>query len=267
MILNAIPPVINALEEASAAIIDIYKRDFQIELKTDNSPVTEADKASNDILIAHLSKLQIPIISEEREPIAFNNRKKFEYIWLVDPLDGTREFIKKNDQFCICIALIKNNKPLLGFIADPINKTIIFGSKETGVKEIPFGTKDYLNEKWSISVPKTNKIKTLAYSNSPFSETSLKFVDGLRKQFGDIKIIRKGSALKFIDLIKGKADFYARFAPTMEWDIAAGQAIYEALGGEVLCIKNKAPLIYNKQDLRNPFFLAKLKTTKLKEHE
>ena len=108
MILNAIPPVINALEEASAAIIDIYKRDFQIELKTDNSPVTEADKASNDILIAHLSKLQIPIISEERQPIAFNNRKKFEYIWLVDPLDGTREFIKKNDELMKMINEIKD---------------------------------------------------------------------------------------------------------------------------------------------------------------
>ena len=108
MILKAIPPVINALEEASAAIIDIYKRDFQIELKTDNSPVTEADKASNDILIAHLSKLQIPIISEERQPIAFNNRKKFEYIWLVDPLDGTREFIKKNDELMKMINEIKD---------------------------------------------------------------------------------------------------------------------------------------------------------------
>jgi 3'(2'), 5'-bisphosphate nucleotidase len=267
MIKSTIPTVIKALEEASAKIIEIDNREFKIEIKSDNSPVTEADNASNEILIKAISSLNIPIISEEKDHINYENRKNCEYIWSIDPLDGTREFIKKNGQFCICVALIKDGRSVLGFITDPINRTTLFGSKETGVQEIPFGHTEYFNPKHNIKAPKLNKTKTLAYSNSPFSETSLKFVTALENQFGKVNVIRKGSALKFIDLVKGKADFYVRYAPTMEWDIAAGQAIYETLGGEVLNIETNQPLTYNKKLLKNPYFLAKLKTTKLNNYE
>lgn len=182
-------------------------------------------------------------------------------------MDGTREFIKKNDQFCICIALIENGKPILGFIARPVEKTIMFGEKSIGAFEIPFGAEDIYDEKWMINQSKAKSTKVLAHSNSPFSETSLKFVTGLEKQFGKVDLIRKGSALKFIDLVKGDADFYIRLAPTMEWDIAAGQIIYETIGGEVINFYTKKELTYNKENLKNPHFLAKLKTTKLDQHE
>ena len=263
MIKKYIPAVIKALEEASAKIMEIYARDFEIEIKADKSPVTDADKASNEILINHLSQFNLPIISEEKENPDYEDRKNASLIWSVDPLDGTREFIKKNDQFCICIALIENGKPILGFIASPVEKNILFGSKSIGAIEIPFGTTDIYNAKWKINPTKIRTGKVLAHSNSPFSETSLKFVADLEKQYGKIDFIRKGSALKFIDLVKGYADFYIRLGPTMEWDIAAGQVIYETVGGEVINFLTKKDLTYNKEKLKNPHFLAKLKTTKL----
>lgn len=263
MILTYIPKVIEALELASEKIMEVYARDFDIELKADNSPVTEADKASNNILVSHLKRFNLPVISEEKENPDYEDRKNAPLLWLVDPLDGTREFIKKNDQFCICIALIENGKPILGFIASPVDKKILFGSKSTGVFDIPFYTTDVFNEKWKIEPPKNNLHKTLAHSNSPLSETSTKFVTQLEKRFGKIEFLKKGSALKFIDLAKGNADFYIRTAPTMEWDIAAGQIIYETLGGEVINLDTRKELIYNKEKLKNPHFLAKLKTIKL----
>ena len=267
MIKKYIPAVIRALEEASEKILEIYARDFNIEIKEDNSPVTEADNASNDILIKHLSRFNLPIISEEKKNPDFTDRKDERLLWLVDPLDGTREFIRKNDQFCICIALVEDKKPILGFIASPVDKKIMFGAPSIGAFEIPFSTTNIFDDKWKIKRNKTKSNTVLAHSNSPFSKTSLKFVSDLEKQFGKIDFIKKGSALKFIDLVKGDADFYLRLAPTMEWDIAAGQIIYGAVGGEVLNFETKEELKYNKEWLKNPYFLAKLKTTKLDYNE
>lgn len=263
MIQQYIPTILKTLEEASEKILEIYSRDFNIKIKEDNSPVTEADQASSDIILKALAQFDIQIISEEEKNPEYEDRKNDSLIWLVDPLDGTREFIKKNDQFCICIALIENGKPILGFIASPTDKQILFGSKDLGAIQIPFNAKDIFNEKWKVKRKKPSFPKVLALSNAPFSETSRKFVKKLENQFGKIDFIRKGSALKFIDLVNGDADFYIRFAPTMEWDIAAGQAIYEGIGGEVLTLDTKEVLIYNKSELKNPYFLAKLKTTKL----
>ena len=267
MIKTYIPTIIKALEKASAKIMEIYAQDFEVEIKADNSPVTIADKASSQILMDALSGFNIPIISEEEEKPKFDNRKNEKLIWLVDPLDGTKEFIAKNNQFCICVALVENGKPILGFIASPVTKQILFGGKNIGAFEISFGENDIYNQKWKIEPCKPNKVKVLAHSNAPFSELSLKFLKDFEQQFGEFKIIRKGSALKFIDLVTGKADFYIRLAPTMEWDIAAGQAIYEVVGGEVVNFYNKIELNYNKQELRNPHFLAKLKSIKLDNNE
>jgi 3'(2'), 5'-bisphosphate nucleotidase len=263
MIKEFINPIIETLEEASAKILEIYSQDFSVKLKSDNSPVTEADMASSRIIIKALEKFNIPIISEEEENPEYHLRKNEKLIWLVDPLDGTREFINKNDQFCICVALVENGKPILGFIASPTDQQILFGSKEIGAIQIPFFERDLYNDKWKINSINSNSTKVLALSNAPISNTSRKFVTKLENQFGELDFIRKGSALKFIDLVNGKADIYFRQAPTMEWDIAAGQAIYEAMGGEVINFETKAVLTYNKPTLKNPHFIAKLKTTKL----
>ena len=263
MIKSFVPIIVNAIEEASAQIMEIYAQDFDVEIKADNSPVTIADKSSSQILTKALSQFKYTIVSEEEEKPNFEDRKNEKYIWLVDPLDGTKEFIAKNDQFCICIALVENGKPILGFLGSPVKKTIMFGGKSIGAFEIPFGETDYFNEKWRIEPKKDNKPKVLAHSNTPFSGTTLKFVRELEQIHGKLNFIKKGSALKFVDLVKGDADFYTRLAPTMEWDIAAGQAIYEAVGGEVIHFNTKQSLTYNKQQLKNPYFLAKLKETKL----
>lgn len=260
MVRQYIPIVINALEEASEKIMAIYANDFDVDYKDDKSPVTAADIASNKILSRVLSQFNLPIISEEENNPSFENRKNESLIWLIDPLDGTREFIKKNDQFCICIALIENGKPILGFIASPTNQTILFGGKSIGAFKIPYGTKDALNEKWKLSQPTPNQSKVIIGSNSTLSVDSANLISDIEKTIGKTKLIKKGSALKFFDLLSGKADIYLRLAPTMEWDIAAGQAIYETIGGEIRNFDTKEKLRYNKKSLLNPYFLGKLKT-------
>lgn len=259
-----IPVVVDALEKASKKIMEVYALDFKVEIKKDDSPVTIADKQSSQIILKSLKQFNIPIISEEEIIPPFEERKNYSQLWLVDPLDGTKEFIKKNGEFCICIALIDNNKTVLGLIASPTENKILIGGVNLPAFEIPFGEKDIFNSKWQLEKPMLNtNQKVLAHSRAPFSGTSLKFVRNLEKKYGKLAIIKKGSALKFFDLAKGKADFYTRLAPTMEWDIAAGQAIYESVGGEVVHFTTKEPLTYNKPQLKNPYFLAKLKTTKL----
>lgn len=260
---KTIKVLIEAIETASKSILEIYAQDFSVEIKSDDSPVTAADKLSSKILIEKLAPLGIPIISEEEEKMSFEERKHLPKIWLIDPIDGTKEFIKKNDQFCINIALVENGKATFGMIASPTESTIIFGGQNIGAYEIPYQTKDPLAEKWRINFKNNNKNKVIIHSNGGFSGTVVKFVRNLELKYGELEIIKKGSALKFFDLVRGTADFYIRFAPTMEWDIAAGQAIYEVVGGEVLHIENLEPLTYNKPQLKNPYFLAKKKNLTL----
>ena len=262
MIEQYIPTVISALEKASEKIMEIYVKGFDIDYKDDQSPVTEADIASNDILTKILSQFEITIISEEEKKPMYEYRKSKSLIWLIDPLDGTREFIKKNNQFCICIALVKNGRPILGFIASPTTKTILFGGKSIGAFKIPFNTKNALDNKWKLEIPKPNTPKVLIRSNSPLSKSSAAFISKLEKKEGSIKQMNKGSALKFFDLLNGNADIYLRLAPTMEWDIAAGQAIYETIGGEIISIDSQEELTYNKMNLTIPYFLATLKNKK-----
>lgn len=263
MIKSFLPTLFEAIEKASIEILKVYSEDFEVEIKSDNSPVTIADKISSKIIIEHLSKFDIPIISEEEDKIDYSKRKDLQYVWLIDPVDGTKEFIKKSGQFCINIALIKDNKPYFGLIASPVDQKIIFGGEELGAFEVSYGEVDYLNDKWKIVPEKTKKNKVILHSNAGFSGTVAKFVRNLEKEYGKLTVVKKGSAIKFFDLVNGRADFYIRLAPTMEWDIAAGQAIYEVLGGEVFHFETKQPLTYNKPQLKNPNFIAKRKELKI----
>lgn len=247
--------------EASKAIMQIYTDDFSPTMKEDGSPVTIADHASNDILVAHLNKTGIPLISEESLKAPFEERKNWDYVWCIDPLDGTKEFIKKNDEFAICIALIHQQKPILGIIASPIQGTILVGGKNIPPAIIRFEDIDrpsawnYIEHKQQINQP-----LVIAVSRSQGSGTDLKFNQRVKKQFGEVVFLKKGSALKFFDLAMGHADIYARYAPTMEWDIAAGQAIIEALGGKVFHSESGEPLYYNKANLYNPYFIVHTKS-------
>lgn len=254
---------LKALEASIAAsekIIEIYNEGFDSITKDDGSPLTKADLASTEIIGSFLESLNIPITGEETEKIDFEERQNWNECWCIDPLDGTKEFISRNGEFAVNIALIKNNQPIFGLIASPVNRNIIFGSKETGVYLMNF--EDFETpENWlKIEEPKEiNYPLVMTSSRSHYSGPLLEFIQELELISDKIEFSKKGSSLKFFDLAQGKADAYPRFAPTMEWDIAAGQAILEALGGCVYDADTKQPLQYNKANLTNPFFIAKTK--------
>lgn len=249
--------------EASKKIITIYEKNFEVEYKKDHSPVTLADKASSEIINTYLKKTAIPVISEEDQIPTFEIRKTYPMVWLVDPLDGTKEFIKKNDEFCICIALIHANKPVFGLIASPTDKKILFGGSGMDVFYASFDEALLRLDKNKIQPLQHQGNLTIAHSRSHFNKKTMSIIDSVTLLYGEPTYIKKGSALKFIDLVVGNAQFYPRMAPTMEWDIAAGHAIYEAVGGEVLDFITFEPLTYNKKDLFNPFFIAKKKEIQL----
>jgi len=255
---------IEAALEASHAIIEIYEQVFEQVLKQDGSPVTQADLAASHSIERVLLPLGIPITGEETEKAAFEERQHWQKCWCVDPLDGTKEFIKRNGEFAVNIALIENGQPVFGLIASPVQEEILLGSKETGVFKFLF--QDWQSqEKWiQITAPQnTNNPIIMACSRSHHSGPVLQFIQALKKITNEVIFLKKGSSLKFFDLASGAADVYPRFAPTMEWDIAAGQAILEALGGEVVHAETGEPLRYNKANLVNPYFIARTKPMKV----
>ncbi|WP_343747117.1 3'(2'),5'-bisphosphate nucleotidase CysQ [Fluviicola sp.] len=255
-----VPIVLKACVEASEAIMQVYETDFDPNIKVDGSPVTKADLLSNAIIKQALEQTNVPAIMEEIRNAAFEDRRQWDSVWIVDPLDGTKEFIKKNGEFAICIALIHQNRPVLGFIASPVNEEILIGGKDITPAVVPFAE---LNnpENWRTISPQeaVNDPLQIAGSRSHHSGTELKFNQVMREVFGEVEFVKKGSALKFFDIALGIADVYPRFAPTMEWDIAAGQAIIEALGGIVEHAETGQPLSYNKENLYNPYFIVKSK--------
>lgn len=248
---------IQAALEASKVIMEIYAGDFERIEKEDGSPVTIADLSSSEIIAKYLKRTNIPITGEEIEKEPYSIRSTWSKVWCVDPLDGTKEFIKKNGEFVINIGLIEDGKPIYGLIASPVNQQIILGNKESGAYQTSYA--DAMNpEKWRKLDPLSdvNSPVHIIASRSHYSGNLLKLADYIESSYGEIRSTAMGSALKFFELVNGTADVYPRFAPTMEWDIAAGQAIYEALGGEVIQVDTGKPLVYNKKDLKNPYFVA-----------
>ena len=244
--------------EASNKIMEFYLNGFDTEIKIDGSPVTQADLASSAIIDSYLSTTGIPITSEETVKIDFEIRKDWSESWCVDPLDGTKEYVKKNGEFAVNIALIRDKKPIFGLIAAPVEQRVIFGGTETGVYITTFEEWED-SSKW-IKIDSTLKINSplmVTCSRSHNSGPILQFLHELKILHPEIDFIKRGSALKFFDLALGNADAYPRFAPTMEWDIAAGQAIIEALDGSVVHAITQEPLSYNKENLTNPNFIAR----------
>lgn len=251
---------IDAAIAASKAIMEIYQQEFSFQDKSDGSPVTKADLASSQIIEQMLSPLGIPITGEESEKLPFEVRQHWTQCWCVDPLDGTKEFIKRNDEFAVNIALIENGLPIFGLIASPVQEKILMGSKEIGVFILKFEEVHHFDNWQILEIPQQcNNPLVMACSRSHHSGAVLQIINELKAQGHELDFIKKGSALKFFDLSEGRADIYPRFAPTMEWDIAAGQAILEALGGEVVHAVTGEPLHYNKANLVNPYFVARTK--------
>lgn len=263
---------IKASIEAGNAILDVYHSDFAVEQKDDKSPLTLADKRSHEIIVNSLKEFDIPILSEEGKKIPYEERRNWDTLWIVDPLDGTKEFIKRNDEFTVNIALVKESKPVLGVIFIPVKETLYFASNEIGSYKVEknriidiasriseenenglMNRIIYLSDKLPISTS-TNSPYTIVGSRSHATSELEAFVEEKRQEYGDVEFISAGSSLKFCLVAEGKADIYPRLGPTMEWDTAAGQAIAENAGAKVLRHDTNEQIIYNKEHLLNPWF-------------
>ena len=248
--------IVNISVDAGEVILNYYNENVDVIYKDDESPLTKADLASHKIITDSIKKItpDIPILSEE-EFIDWKIRKKWKKYWLIDPLDGTKEFIKKNDEFTVNIALIENNRPILGVIYTPALNELFYSIKNFGSYKIL--TKKKLNtlkeaKRISINKKKSNKIKIVG-SRSHSNPILDKWVN---KNFNEFDILQKGSSLKFCLIAEGSADIYPRFGPTSEWDIAAGHIILEEAGGKLKSIHNKEILYNEKENILNPDFFA-----------
>ncbi len=236
--------------EAGNTIMEIYQKDFEIEYKDDKSPLTEADIKANEVICNALTKLypNIPVMSEENKQTEYEVRKNWEYYWCIDPIDGTKEFIKKNDEFTVNIALIYKNTPVLGVVYAPAINEMYKAKKGNGAfknnKKLPL----YANAQ------PENKLSVVA-SKSHLSEETQTFIDNLETK--TIEQVSKGSSLKLCMVAEGVADIYPRLAPTMEWDTAAADAIVRESGKMVYQFEKDAPIMYNKENLLNPWFIVK----------
>ena len=254
---------ITAALEAGKAILDIYhSNDFQIELKGDNSPLTKADIASHNVIMSYLKQAEIPVLSEEGKAIAYKERKDWKQLWIVDPIDGTKEFIKRNGEFTVNIALIDDHKPVLGVIFVPVSGELYFSTKNRGAFKVLVNLQDYnietlLSEANKLPLGRYNKTFTVVASRSHKSQETEDYIEEMKEKHGDVNLISKGSSLKLCMVAEGQADCYPRFAPTMEWDTAAGQAICEHAGFEVVDWETKKPMAYNRKELLNAWFLVK----------
>jgi len=251
---------IRACLEASKQIMDIYNREFTVEQKEDKSPLTEADTAAHNIIKATLKQSLLPILSEEGQTIDYQERAKWDTYWCVDPIDGTKEFIKRNGEFTVNIALIENQVPVLGVIYAPVIETLYFAEENIGSFKIELKkSKDIeviLNK--AVKLPcSQSSVYTVVGSRSHMSEKTQAFLEELKREYGNLDIVSKGSSLKLCMVAEGVADIYPRYAPTMEWDTAAGQAIAEFSGAQVIDYETKKSLVYNKQELKNPWFTVK----------
>nr|WP_321221288.1 3'(2'),5'-bisphosphate nucleotidase CysQ [uncultured Psychroserpens sp.] len=253
---------IEACLKAGEVIMQVYDTAFDVEYKNDKSPLTEADKKANDVINSFLEPTTIPIISEENKQTDYDVRKTWSTCWVVDPVDGTKEFIKRNGEFTVNIALVENGKPILGVIYVPASKTLYFADVSTNLaykanlESHNTSLEDLVEQSQALKTKqKTNEVEVVG-SRSHMSQETLDFVENLKSTGKNVTIVSKGSSLKFCLVAEGNADIYPRFAPTMEWDTAAGQAICNAVGVDVISKETNAPLLYNKENLLNPWFLV-----------
>ena len=247
---DLIKQLIEISKEAGNAILEIYHSDFDYTFKDDSTPLTKADQQAHEIITKKLHKLtpHIPILSEEDSDISFKKRSTWDKYWLIDPLDGTKEFIKMNGEFTVNIALVENNSPTLGLIHLPVTSETYWGSKTNGSYYLNSNNK---SKKISVSTKSKNTITIMASRSHPNEK-----LDSLLDKIEHYEIINRGSSLKFCQIASGQADVYPRFGLTSEWDIAAGHAILLGASGNIYDL-NGSEIKYNiKSSYLNPFFIA-----------
>ena len=258
---------IKAALEAGDEVLKIYNTNaFNVQIKSDNSPLTKADIASNEIIKKHLVKTRYPILTEEETSVEYSIRKEWDTFWMVDPLDGTKEFIKKNGEFTVNIALIENRKPVMGIIYAPVTDELYFSDKvvkankiNNALRTIKLGEiklDSILSKAIKLPIMEKNREYIIVGSRSHMSDKTVEFINKYKDEHPSLQVVSKGSSLKLCLVAEGKADVYPRFGPTMEWDIAAGHAIILGSGGNILTAKDRTELIYNKEDLHSPWFVA-----------
>jgi 3'(2'), 5'-bisphosphate nucleotidase len=281
-----LPRILETAQRAGEEILKVYHGTVSVTLKDDRSPLTEADRASHEVITRDLAAMAfsaasdkpsayLPVLSEEGRNIPYAERGSWEYFWLVDPLDGTKEFIKKNGEFTVNIALIHRTRPVLGVIYIPVTGAYYFAAQGFGtyilldgsvLKESARSAEDRLNVVMRhsrklpltasvVDQPESGKL-VIAGSRSHATPELENFVNSMKKTYGEVDFVPAGSSLKFCLVAEGRADVYPRLGPTMEWDTAAGQIIVEEAGGSVLRTDAPTPLRYNKEDLLNPWFVV-----------
>ena len=260
--MNPLKVALEGAFEAGVAILEIYHSgEFDVTLKGDDSPLTKADLASHEVIMRHLSRTQIPVLSEEGRNIPFSERSAWSELWVVDPIDGTKEFIKRNGEFTVNIALVRNQVPALGVILVPVTGEVYFSDENGAFKAQvdmagPLDVETVMAAAAKLPMDKGERPFTVVASRSHMSPETEDFVEQLRQEHGKVELMSKGSSLKLCMVAEGKADCYPRFAPTMEWDTAAGQAICTAAGLNVVDQSTGVTMLYNREALLNAWFLV-----------
>lgn len=263
LLLLAIKAAIKGGEE----IIRIYKTDFDVETKSDNTPVTAADKASGKSIAAILSESQIPVISEEELVPDYTVRANYNLVWIVDPLDGTKEYVKRNGEFAVNIALVENGNPVIGVIYAPVLQVLYFASSKAGsFKSDARQIHSFIETGFSFRVlenaarlplQRLPKDYTVIASRSHLSTEVNNHINALKRLYGTVNVISVGSSIKQCWVAEGLAHEYPRYGTTMEWDTAAGQCILEEAGSSLIDLVTEKPMRYNRENMRNNFFIAK----------
>lgn len=260
---------IDAALQAGEKILSIYNdpaSDFQIERKADNSPLTVADRKAHETISGFLLDTPFPILSEEGKHSPYSERKNWEALWIVDPLDGTKEFIKRNGEFTVNIALVRNSVPVMGVIYLPVKKELYFAEENLGAYKISdivargeASLDDLIASATHLPQDRLHDSFVIVASRSHLTPETEVYMEKMKQLHSEIELISSGSSIKICLVAEGRADVYPRFAPTMEWDTAAGHAIARAAGMEIYQAGKEEPLLYNKEDLLNPWFIVETK--------
>ncbi|TVZ51332.1 3'(2'),5'-bisphosphate nucleotidase CysQ [Dokdonia sp. Hel_I_53] len=255
---------VKAAIKAGQAILDFYSDGFSVSQKIDTSPVTEADVTAHQIIEKILSKTNIPILSEEGKSISYKERKDWNQFWMIDPLDGTKEFINHNGEFTVNIALISKKKPVFGVIFVPVTNSIYVGGNSINDSfklencNLKTSFEDVFESGYSLSQKRImnlkNRPRTILISRSHLNDMTLSYLEERKSSLSVLKLKKMGSSLKFCVIAEGLADEYTRFSPCMEWDTAAGDAICQGVNITILQHGKEKPLCYNKESLVNPNF-------------
>ncbi len=261
-----LPTLVRAAVEAGNAALQVYRQDFSVIEKSDHSPLTLADTRSHAIIEQALAPTAIPFLSEEGADVAYPKRREWKRLWIVDPLDGTKEFVKRNGEFTINIALVEDQAPVLGVIYEPVTSRLYYGIQGEGAWRC------LLSDPESIAAASMEQVMagaeaisahadpgrpcTIVGSRSHLTPQVEQFVEEKKRACGNVEFVSAGSSLKFCRIAEGVADIYPRFGPTMEWDTAAGHVIARAAGARVYRMDTGGALLYNKENLQNPDFMV-----------